>query len=128
MLQLLLVAAGGIIGALLRFGVSGQIQGYLNGSFPWGTLSVNLIGCFVIGALWQVSEFIIVSPNIRAFLFVGALGAFTTFSSYGLETVSLFRESEIQIALLNIIANNLLGFLMVLGGFFIMGYVVRIFE
>jgi CrcB protein len=128
MLKLIFIAAGGILGALLRYGISGLIQGYLNSSFPWGTLIVNLLGCFMIGFLWQISELIIISPNIRVFIFVGVLGAFTTFSTYGLETINLLRESEIKYALSNIFLSNILGLLMVFCGFIAVRYVVQIFK
>jgi CrcB protein len=128
MLKLIFIAAGGILGALLRYGISGLIQGYLNGSFPWGTLIVNLLGCFMIGFLWQISELIIISPNIRVFIFVGVLGAFTTFSTYGLETINLLRESEIKYALSNIFLSNILGLLMVFCGFITVRFLVQIFR
>ena len=128
MLKLIFIAAGGILGALLRYGISGLIQGYLNGSFPWGTLIVNLSGCFMIGFLWQLSEVIIISPNIRTFIFVGVIGAFTTFSTYGLETINLLRESEIKYALSNIFLSNILGLLMVFCGFITVRYLAQIFR
>jgi CrcB protein len=88
-----------------------------NKIFPLGTLFVNITGCFIIGFLYAFSEKFIFSPNIRLFIFVGLLGGFTTFSSFGLETFNLIRQSEIKYAILNFILNNGLGLLFVFIGF-----------
>jgi CrcB protein len=117
MSKLFFIAIGGTVGSLLRYGISGLTHKYLDGILPWGTLMVNLIGCFMIGLLWQFFEMFIISPNTRLLIFVGTLGALTTFSTYGLETLNLIRESEIKFAILNILASNLLGLLMVYCGF-----------
>ena len=118
MSKLLFIAIGGASGALLRYAVSGLTYKYLDGMLPWGTLMVNLIGCFLIGFLWEFLDALASSPNIRAFVFVGILGAFTTFSTYGLETFNLFKEGETRYALLNIAANNLAGIAFVFIGIF----------
>lgn len=117
MSKLLFIALGGAAGALLRYSVSGATYKFFDGILPWGTLIVNLIGCFAIGFLWQIFEYLTSSPNTRAFVFVGILGAFTTFSTYGLETFNLFREGEIKYALLNVLASNVLGLALVIVGF-----------
>lgn len=117
MSKLLFIALGGAAGALLRYSVSGAAYKFFDGVLPWGTLLVNLIGCFAIGFLWQIFEYLASSPNTRAFVFVGILGAFTTFSTYGLETFNLFREGEVKFALLNILASNVLGIALVIAGF-----------
>ncbi len=118
MSKLLFIALGGAAGALLRYSVSGLAYRFFDGVLPWGTLLVNLIGCFAIGFLWQIFEYVTSSPNTRAFIFVGILGAFTTFSTFGLETFNLFREGEIKYALLNVLASNILGIGLVILGFF----------
>ncbi len=122
MLKLLFIAIGGAIGALFRYAISGMACRYLGGVFPWGTLSVNLIGSFVIGFLWGLSEKTIISSNARSFVFIGIIGSFTTFSTYSLETFNLFRDGEIKLALTNILINNVLGIALVLFGFIISGY------
>ena len=100
-LNLLLIALGGALGALLRYAVSGLAYAALSEAFPWGTLAANLIGCFLIGFLWTTGEHAPFSLAARTFVFTGALGAFTTFSTYGLESLSLLRDGEIGLGLAN---------------------------
>ena len=128
MLKLLLIAIGGASGALLRYAVSGLIYKYLDGVLPWGTLIVNLVGCFLIGFLWQLFEMMASSPSTRAFIFIGTLGAFTTFSTYGLESFNLLREGEIKFAIFNILASNILGLVLVFCGFVISRYLIGLFK
>lgn len=116
-MRLLAIAAGGAIGALLRYTVSGLVQNWLGASFPWGTLSVNLIGCFLIGLLFHYFETVTLSPVARSLIFVGGLGAFTTFSTYGLESLNLLRDGQLRLGLFNILGSNLLGILFVFLGF-----------
>jgi CrcB protein len=105
-----LVGAGGALGSLLRFFLQGQIQVAAGGRFPWGTLGVNLIGSAAIGALaaWLEKTSLPVQP-LRAFLIVGILGGFTTFSSFALENLNLLRAGEGRLALLYLAASNVLG-------------------
>ncbi|MBP6210450.1 MAG: fluoride efflux transporter CrcB [Anaerolineales bacterium] len=111
MTNILLVGAGGFIGSVLRYLVSGYVQESARRlDFPYGILAVNLIGCFVIGLLAQVSEkFGAFSDESRAFIFVGILGGFTTFSSFGNDTVNLMRQEMMNHAFLNIGSNVILG-------------------
>lgn len=115
--RLLLIAAGGALGALLRYGVSGMRFSYLDGIYPWGTMSANMIGAFAIGIVWGMFENVHLSPEIRSFVFIGVIASFTTFSTYGLETMNLFRDGETKLAFLNIIATNVVGLLLVFVGF-----------
>ncbi|MHC1565831.1 MAG: fluoride efflux transporter CrcB, partial [Candidatus Syntropharchaeales archaeon] len=108
MSRLLFIAIGGAIGALLRYAISDMTYKYLDGSFPWGTLSVNLIGAIVIGFLWGIFEETTISPDFRSFVFIGIVGSFTTFSTYSLETFYLFRNGEIKLALINVLITNIL--------------------
>lgn len=117
MTALLYIAIGGAAGALLRYAVSGTTYSYTQGFMPWGTIAVNLIGCFVIGFLWQLFEVIGSSSNQRAFIFIGILGSFTTFSTFGLESFNLIREGQIGHAALNIAISNVLGIGLVFAGF-----------
>ena len=114
---LIYIAIGGAAGALLRYSVSGYTYKYVNGFLPWGTLAVNLLGCFAIGFLWNVFENFAYSPNTRAFIFIGILGAFTTFSTFGLESFNLLREGEIKYAVLNILVSNIAGIALVFIGY-----------
>lgn len=87
----LAVALGGALGALARWGATLWIDRTVGGSFPWGTFSVNVVGCFVLGAavVWiQSTE---ASAPVRHFLTVGLMGSFTTFSTYSFETLALLE-------------------------------------
>lgn len=122
-MKLLVIAFGGMIGALLRYGVSGFTYRYVAGVFPWGTLVVNLSGCLVIGFLWGLSEKVILSPYFKPFVFVGILGAFTTFSTFSLETFHLMRDKEYALAFANAAASTVLGIALVFIGFFVSNYI-----
>ena len=117
MTKILLILAGGAIGTLTRYGISGLTHRFVEGVFPWGTLMVNLTGALIIGFIWGLWETERISSNVRTFVFIGILGGYTTFSSYALETLNLFREGETKLALLNILASNILGLLLVILGF-----------
>jgi CrcB protein len=109
MIRVLYIAIGGAIGALLRYFVSGIAYKFMGTTFPYGTLSVNLIGSFLIGFFFEALKESLVSPDIRMMIFIGIFGAFTTFSSFSLETVNLIRDGEILFAVWNILLNNILG-------------------
>lgn len=115
--NVVLVAAGGAIGSVLRFMLSGWTYRHLGAAFPWGTLLVNVIGCFAIGFLWGVTQRLSLRPSASVFLFGGILGAFTTFATFGLETFTLVRSGEIARAAANVGASNVVGLLLVLAGY-----------
>lgn len=117
MVKFLLIGAGGAIGALLRYGLSGLAHRILGPSFPWGTLAANLVGCFLIGALWALSERVTLPRAFSPFVLTGMIGALTTFSTYGLESINLFRSGEIGLGIANILASNVLGLALVALGF-----------
>ncbi|MCL2340419.1 MAG: fluoride efflux transporter CrcB [Proteobacteria bacterium] len=104
----LIVMAGGSLGAASRYGV-GLLTARLWGtSFPYGTLVVNLAGCFVIGLLFALADRSrLLTPDVRLFLITGYLGALTTFSSFSLETIVAGRTGLVQQAVTNILVNNL---------------------
>ncbi len=111
MTNILLVGLGGFIGSILRYLASGYVQQAAKSvDFPYGTLAVNVIGCFVIGFLAQLAETRGAFTNeARLFVIVGILGGFTTFSSFGNETFNLARDSQMMNALANVGANVILG-------------------
>ncbi len=102
--KIILVGAGGGIGAVLRYIISGFVHKWIQiDNFPHGTLTVNLAGCLLIGMLLRMDEVgNIFSNEIRLFLFVGILGAFTTFSTFSNETVNLMNDKRFYLAFLNI--------------------------
>jgi CrcB protein len=105
--RLLLVGVGGFAGSILRYLLSGLAQDAARGSLlPWGTLAVNLVGCFAIGALAQLAEARgAFSAETRLLLFTGLLGGFTTFSAFGNETLNLVRDAERTLAAANVLAH-----------------------
>ena len=113
--SIIFVALGGALGSVFRFLLSTWTQAISKSiDFPYGTLAVNLIGCFVIGFLAQLAEergaF---TPESRALMFVGILGGFTTFSSFGNETINLLRDGKTFNALANVGANVIFGLILV---------------
>ncbi len=115
-IKLLCIATGGAAGALLRYGLGGWVQRASGGSFPWGTLSVNLLGCLVVGLLWAVLDVVEVSANVRAMLLVGLLGAFTTFSTFSLEGLQLIENRQYALAVGYLGGSCLGGLVLVLAG------------
>ncbi|MBT7951463.1 MAG: fluoride efflux transporter CrcB [Gammaproteobacteria bacterium] len=102
MLQIVSIAAGGAIGALLRFWMSNGIYALLGRAFPYGTLAVNALGSIIMGLLYVLMlERMEISAEWRAALMIGLLGAFTTFSTFSIETMNLVEAGEISKAGLN---------------------------
>ena len=109
MTHLLAVAAGGAAGAMLRYSLSLWVHGLLGRGFPYGTLTVNVLGSLLMGFLYIVLvERFSLSVEWRAVLLVGLLGSFTTFATFTLETMNLFEQGEQIKALLNILFSVIL--------------------
>ncbi|MBB3398985.1 MULTISPECIES: fluoride efflux transporter CrcB [unclassified Rhizobium] len=106
MIQAILVAVGGAIGSVLRYYVSQWALRLAGPAFPWGTLTVNVVGCFVIGVF---AEMIIrrfdASPELRLLLITGFLGGFTTFSAFSLDAISLFERGAVVSGAVYIVAS-----------------------
>ena len=108
MRELLLVCAGGAVGSGLRFLVSSALLRAAGPAFPWGTLVVNGLGSFAIGAVMQGALQGQVSPGARMLLAAGLLGGFTTFSSFSWETLRLVQAGQSGLALANVGGNLVL--------------------
>jgi CrcB protein len=117
-MKILFVLLGGSLGALSRYGVSLLAVKLFGVKFPWGTLIVNLSGCFLIGLAfaWGERGFGIMNPSVRLFFMTGYLGALTTFSTFGLEIVTALQEGRYLVAVANILANNVVGIALVFSG------------
>ncbi len=103
-MQILAIAVGGAAGALLRFWMSNGIYGLLGRSFPYGTLAVNVLGSLLMGFLYVLLiDKLALGPQWRAALLIGLLGAFTTFSTFSMETLNLVEAGEVFKALLNVL-------------------------
>lgn len=110
MFKLLLIALGGAFGSVMRYLVAGAMQQWMAPRlFPVGTLTVNVVGCLCIGFLNTLFDATLVRPEYRVLLTVGVLGGFTTFSTFGWETLASVNEGDWTRALSNVALNNVIG-------------------
>jgi len=110
-MKLLWLALGGALGTLARYGLNGVISARI-ATFPLGTMVVNITGCFLIGLLATLT----LRSEWRDFLMIGFCGGYTTFSSFGLQTLNLARDGEWLYVALNVVASNVLGLLATYAG------------
>src|SRR3954447_16900108 len=109
-MNVLLIALGGSIGAVARYGLAGFVQRFTTPYFPFGTFVVNIVGCFAFGIIAGAAEHrFSVGSEARAFLLIGILGGVTTFSSFTFETFQLLRDAEIVRASLNAAGQIVIG-------------------
>lgn len=117
MTKWMLIATGGALGSVLRYGMQGWVQRATSADFPWGTLAVNVIGCILLGFLTAAfTGPILLREEYRVGLTVGILGGFTTFSTFGLETFMLASDRQYWFAALNVLLSCGLGFFAVWAG------------
>jgi len=110
---ILLIGIGGAAGSIARF----LLQRWLNDSFPIGTLTVNIAGCFIIGILWAIAIKNNWSTNYRLFLMTGFCGGFTTFSAFTLESILLLQNSRYLFFIIYIFSSLVLGLLATFAGY-----------
>lgn len=116
-MRILFLAVFGIAGTLARYGLEGAVQTRVGSAFPYGTLSVNLLGCFLLGVVGKFAlNHAAISPDLRVGLTVGFFGAFTTFSTFSWETIHLLEDGEWTRGLLYIAASVILGLIGMLAG------------
>jgi CrcB protein len=114
----LLIAIGGAAGSVARYGTSSLLLRATDRTqFPWGTLAANLVGCLLIGYLNGLLLDRLVRPELRFLLVVGFLGGYTTFSTFGWETAAYLRDGQYARAAGYVLANNVLGVLLVVVGY-----------
>lgn len=118
-MNIMIIAFGGALGTLIRYAMSTLNQRGILGSLPLGTLIVNVTGSFLIGLVWGLSERYAMSPTLRLFLMVGVLGGYTTFSSFSLETLTLVRNSQYVMAMLNTVGAIVMGLAAVSVGYWL---------
>lgn len=103
---LLYIGIFGFFGAISRYLLSGWVYSAMGTRFPWGTLVVNVLGSFILGFLFRIAtDRLVFDADIRTGLTVGFLGAFTTFSTFSLETLNLLEEGNLMLAAINILAS-----------------------
>lgn len=108
--ELAWLAVAGAVGTLARYGLGGLVQKYAGAGFPWGTLAVNVLGCFLFGLVWTLAEErLLISGQTRFILLTGFMGAFTTFSTFAFESGQLLRYADWPLVAANVAAQNLLG-------------------
>lgn len=117
-MRFVLVLLGGGLGSVARYLTSVGMVNLFGATFPWGTLTVNVAGAFLIGLIATLADrYGALDPQTRLFLVVGVMGGFTTFSSFSLETLRLAQDNELALAFLNIAGNVILSLVFVLLGF-----------
>jgi CrcB protein len=118
MQRLVWLSLAGVAGTLSRYWLQGFVQRLSDRPFPYGTLVVNALGCFLFGLIWALAEErLVVRPETRIVLLVGFMGAFTTFSSFAFETGAMLRDSQWALAAANVLAQNIVGMLCLFAGF-----------
>jgi CrcB protein len=120
---LLLIGTGSFIGGVLRYSLSQFIQTKFLSAFPFGTLGVNILGCFAIGLVFGLSERTNMSPEMRLFLATGICGGFTTFSAFSNETFSLMRDGQLLYASAYISSSVLFGIFATFLGYSILKFI-----
>lgn len=117
MQKIVWLASAGALGTLCRFGLAGFVQRHVGELFPWGTLTVNALGCLLFGLVWALGEErMLISGEHRFLILTGFMGAFTTFSTFAFETTQLMRDSEWLLAGANLATQNILGILFIVLG------------
>ena len=107
--QIIVIAAGGALGSVLRFGLSTWVYAQVGRSFPYGTLAVNVLGCLLMGFLFVLFiERLASDALLRAGILIGLLGGFTTFSAFSIETINLFEQGAFTKAAINMILSLVL--------------------
>lgn len=108
MLTLLAIGIGGFVGSITRYGAARGVFAVAGGTFPLGTLAVNVCGSFLLGLILTASEIRPLDPNVRAGLAVGFCGGFTTMSTFSFETLALIERGSLPLALANVLTTVVL--------------------
>ena len=114
---ILAIGTGSFIGGIFRYLLAQFVQSKLPFAFPYGTLCVNIIGCFLIGIVFGISERVNLDTTLRLFLITGLIGGFTTFSAFSYETLGLLRTGHLWVASAYVISSVLIGLLATFTGY-----------
>jgi len=110
MQRLMMVAVAGALGTLARYGLGGAVERAAGGDYPWGTLAVNVLGCFLFGLVWSLAnERLVISRETQIILLGGFMGAFTTFSTFIFDTHGLMQDARWLLATGNVLIQTLVG-------------------
>lgn len=108
--RILLIALAGALGTLARYGLGGLVQRIMGGTMPWGTLAVNVMGCFLFGVVWTLAdERLVISEETRLVVLGGFMGAFTTFSTFIFDTGGFMRDAQWLLATGNVALQTVTG-------------------
>jgi len=128
MTGIILIALGGALGSVLRYGVMNithKFYDYTDYHFPLAILLANMIGCFAIGAVWAFMDEIDDAKNLKLFLITGILGGFTTFSTFAYDNFNLLRLGKTGLAAANILVSNICGVLMVFVSYWLVKIIIK---
>ncbi|MCD4685752.1 MAG: CrcB family protein [Anaerolineae bacterium] len=115
--RFLLIGLAGALGTLARYGLGGLVQRIAGGNLPWGTLAVNVLGCFLFGLVWTLAdERLVISDEARIIVLGGFMGAFTTFSTFIFDTGGFVRESQWLLATANVTVQTAVGLIFLFMG------------
>ena len=117
--RLLLIAFAGALGTVARYALGSLVQKFAGGSWPWGTLFVNVVGCFLFGLVWALADRrVLVSEEGRVIVLGGFMGAFTTFSTFIFDTGGFMREAQWLLATGNVMVQTGIGLVFLFAGVF----------
>ncbi len=115
--RMMLIALAGALGTTARYGLGGLVQRLSGDGLPWGTLFVNMIGCFLFGVVWTLADDrLVLDEETQIVILGGFMGAFTTFSTFIFDTGGFVREAQWMLATGNVLVQTLVGLLSLFGG------------
>lgn len=125
MKEILAIMLGGGLGATSRHGVNIFVQRFAFGNFPIGTITVNMLGSFLIGLCGALLEYYKVAAPYRLFVLTGFFGSFTTFSTFAREKAELLKIGDVKTVILYALTSNILGVLLVFAGYLLANYLIK---